>query len=192
VLENHHISTAFKIMQRPNCNILESFSGGDYSAMRKLMIDMVISTDMSKHAHFLGEFKSLVTATHKPASSAAAAAAAAAGGVLGAPFDSGRGGSREGADAARVRPAGSISSAEKVASSLAASYEKRALVLCTIIHCVGEYGLFWFWRGTFPFFFTFDRAARGCRWFALGQIHASGTSQPPDRFGDELPCTCAG
>jgi hypothetical protein len=160
VLENHHISTAFKIMQRPNCNILESFSGGDYSAMRKLMIDMVISTDMSKHAHFLGEFKSLVAATHKPANYAAAAAAAAAAGVLGAPYGSGRGGSREGVDAARVRPTGTISPAEKVASSLAASYEKRALVLCTIIHCVGENVLFWFWRD-FPLFFILSTGLPG-------------------------------
>eukprot|EP00039_Didymoeca_costata_P012973 m.190192 g.190192 ORF g.190192 m.190192 type:complete len:648 (+) comp15638_c0_seq9:126-2069(+) len=64
VLENHHISTAFKIMREEDSNILASFSKDDRLTIRKIIIDTVLSTDMSKHTHFLGEFKALTEKTY--------------------------------------------------------------------------------------------------------------------------------
>ena len=125
VLENHHISTAFKIMQDAHCNILSGFSVADYLAIRKLMIDMVLSTDMSKHAQFLGEFKDLTQKTH---SAAGASAAGTGTGGLGSGPSSDEVGVGAGAGTPEAAAACAIS------ESLASSYEKRALVLCSIIH----------------------------------------------------------
>lgn len=41
VLENHHVSTAFRIMEDENCNILSGFNHEEFLVVRKLMIDMV-------------------------------------------------------------------------------------------------------------------------------------------------------
>ena len=49
VLENHHVSTAFHIMEDPDCDVLSAFSREQYLVVRKLMIDMVLSTDMARH-----------------------------------------------------------------------------------------------------------------------------------------------
>eukprot|EP00048_Salpingoeca_helianthica_P001916 m.52750 g.52750 ORF g.52750 m.52750 type:complete len:854 (-) comp11793_c0_seq1:188-2749(-) len=64
VLENHHLATAFKIMGDERCNILKSFEKDDRLVVRRLMIDMVLSTDMVKHAKFLGEFNALLHSIH--------------------------------------------------------------------------------------------------------------------------------
>lgn len=63
VLENHHIATAFRIMQEPGCNIFASFEEEDFLVARKIIIDMVMSTDMVKHTKFLGEFRAHLQAT---------------------------------------------------------------------------------------------------------------------------------
>lgn len=65
VLENFHLATAFRIMtEDPDCNILANFSSEEKLVVRKLMIDMVLSTDMAKHTKFLGEFKQLSKNLH--------------------------------------------------------------------------------------------------------------------------------
>ena len=85
------------------------------------MIDMVLSTDMSKHAQFLGEFKDLTQKTHGSHGSAVAGSVVSG---------------DEGCSGDDVPAAGSPEEAAAfaISESLASSYEKRALVLCSIIH----------------------------------------------------------
>ncbi|XP_053327921.1 dual specificity calcium/calmodulin-dependent 3',5'-cyclic nucleotide phosphodiesterase 1A [Spea bombifrons] len=49
VLENHHVSAAYRIMQDEEMNILINLSKDDWRDLRTLVIEMVLSTDMSCH-----------------------------------------------------------------------------------------------------------------------------------------------
>jgi hypothetical protein len=50
VLENYHVSSAFKIMTHPNSNIFCDLSVEEYRVARKRIVECVLSTDMAKHA----------------------------------------------------------------------------------------------------------------------------------------------
>eukprot|EP00053_Salpingoeca_punica_P016299 m.153224 g.153224 ORF g.153224 m.153224 type:complete len:721 (+) comp16935_c5_seq1:88-2250(+) len=60
VLENHHAATAFRIMNSENMNILDALDVEDRAAVRSMVIEMVLSTDMAKHFQFLSDFRTLV------------------------------------------------------------------------------------------------------------------------------------
>lgn len=60
VLENHHIAVAFKLLQNPACDIFSSLSSKQRTSVRKMMIDMVLATDMSKHMKLLADLKTMV------------------------------------------------------------------------------------------------------------------------------------
>ena len=60
VLENHHLAVAFKILQNPACDIFASLSQKQRISVRKMMIDMVLATDMSKHMKLLADLKTMV------------------------------------------------------------------------------------------------------------------------------------
>ncbi|XP_030065700.1 dual specificity calcium/calmodulin-dependent 3',5'-cyclic nucleotide phosphodiesterase 1A isoform X2 [Microcaecilia unicolor] len=49
VLENHHVSAAYRIMQEEESNIFVNLSKDDWRDLRALVIEMVLSTDMSCH-----------------------------------------------------------------------------------------------------------------------------------------------
>lgn len=49
VLENHHLSEAFKLLQRPENNFVHKFSPKQFLLWRRRVIDLVLSTDMTKH-----------------------------------------------------------------------------------------------------------------------------------------------
>ncbi|KAK3915870.1 Calcium/calmodulin-dependent 3',5'-cyclic nucleotide phosphodiesterase 1 [Frankliniella fusca] len=49
VLENHHISAAFRALREDECNILQNLSREEFREFRTLVIDMVLATDMSFH-----------------------------------------------------------------------------------------------------------------------------------------------
>uniref|UniRef100_A0A5F9DQC0 Phosphodiesterase n=1 Tax=Oryctolagus cuniculus TaxID=9986 RepID=A0A5F9DQC0_RABIT len=49
VLENHHVSAAYRLMQEEEMNILINLSKDDWRDLRNLVIEMVLSTDMSGH-----------------------------------------------------------------------------------------------------------------------------------------------
>jgi len=62
VLENHHISAAFRILQRDDCNIFEGVTEEKYRQVRDNVIAMVMATDMSSHFQHIAAFKASVTA----------------------------------------------------------------------------------------------------------------------------------
>lgn len=60
VLENHHLATAFKLLRKDGCNIFENLTKDDWQKLRKLSIDIVLSTDMSKHMTLLANMKTMI------------------------------------------------------------------------------------------------------------------------------------
>ena len=60
VLENHHLAVAFKLLQNPACDIFSSLSHKQRVSVRKMMIDMVLATDMSKHMKLLADLKTML------------------------------------------------------------------------------------------------------------------------------------
>ncbi|XP_061385878.1 dual specificity calcium/calmodulin-dependent 3',5'-cyclic nucleotide phosphodiesterase 1 isoform X2 [Danaus plexippus] len=61
VLENHHISAAFRLLRDEECNILQNLSRDEFREFRTLVIDMVLATDMSFHFQQLKNMRSLLS-----------------------------------------------------------------------------------------------------------------------------------
>ncbi|VVD05330.1 unnamed protein product, partial [Leptidea sinapis] len=61
VLENHHISAAFRLLRDEENNILQNLSRDEFREFRTLVIDMVLATDMSFHFQQLKNMRSLLT-----------------------------------------------------------------------------------------------------------------------------------
>ena len=60
VLENHHLAVAFKILQHDSRDIFANLNKKQRQIIRKMVIDMVLATDMSKHMSLLAELKTMV------------------------------------------------------------------------------------------------------------------------------------
>ncbi|XP_052776417.1 cAMP-specific 3',5'-cyclic phosphodiesterase 4C-like isoform X5 [Mya arenaria] len=60
VLENHHLAVAFKLLQEENCDIFNNLNKKQRQTLRKMCIDMVLATDMSKHMTLLADLKTMV------------------------------------------------------------------------------------------------------------------------------------
>ncbi|CAD6998167.1 unnamed protein product, partial [Ceratitis capitata] len=61
VLENHHVSAAFRLLKEDDCNILVNLSREEFREFRTLIIDMVLATDMSFHFQQLKNMRNLLT-----------------------------------------------------------------------------------------------------------------------------------
>ena len=67
VLENMHVSEAFKLMRtNPNCNVFEGFDKEKYKQFRKQMILCVLATDMTKHSSAIKFLNKLLSEDNKP------------------------------------------------------------------------------------------------------------------------------
>ena len=51
---------SFKLLQIPECDILSSLPHKQRMSVRKMVIDMVLATDMSKHINLLADLKTMV------------------------------------------------------------------------------------------------------------------------------------
>ncbi|XP_038568781.1 cAMP-specific 3',5'-cyclic phosphodiesterase 4C-like isoform X1 [Micropterus salmoides] len=60
VLENHHLAVGFKLLHQENCDIFQNLTKRQRQSLRKLVIDMVLATDMSKHMTLLADLKTMV------------------------------------------------------------------------------------------------------------------------------------
>nr|XP_028577469.1 calcium/calmodulin-dependent 3',5'-cyclic nucleotide phosphodiesterase 1A-like [Podarcis muralis] len=49
VLENHHVSAVYQLMQNEDMNILVNLTNEEWRELRRLVIEMVLATDMSNH-----------------------------------------------------------------------------------------------------------------------------------------------
>jgi hypothetical protein len=57
VLENMHTSSLFQIIVQTDKNIFINLSPDHYARVRKLIIEMILATDMAKHFELLGQFR---------------------------------------------------------------------------------------------------------------------------------------
>ena len=57
VLENMHASTTFTILNKPGCNILEGLGPEDWFKCRKIVLNLILDTDLSRHFEILGRFR---------------------------------------------------------------------------------------------------------------------------------------
>ncbi|XP_061755402.1 cAMP-specific 3',5'-cyclic phosphodiesterase 4B-like isoform X1 [Nerophis ophidion] len=60
VLENHHLAVGFKLLQEENCDVFQNLSKKQKQSLRRMVIDMVLATDMSKHMSLLANLKTMV------------------------------------------------------------------------------------------------------------------------------------
>ncbi|XP_036939505.1 cAMP-specific 3',5'-cyclic phosphodiesterase 4B-like isoform X2 [Acanthopagrus latus] len=60
VLENHHLAVGFKLLQEDNCDIFQNLTKKQRQTLRRMVIDMVLATDMSKHMSLLADLKTMV------------------------------------------------------------------------------------------------------------------------------------
>ena len=58
VLENHHAASFFFLIDEASCQIFKNFKPEDESRMRKMVIENIIGTDMTKHFGVVGDLKS--------------------------------------------------------------------------------------------------------------------------------------
>ena len=56
-LENHHISSAWRLLLLPECNFLGDLKEDVYRGIRDMTIDLVLSTDMQHHFSIMSRFK---------------------------------------------------------------------------------------------------------------------------------------
>ncbi|KAL6762819.1 hypothetical protein V8C86DRAFT_550956 [Haematococcus lacustris] len=61
-MENHHLAGAFNLLKHPDMNFLQAMPKATYDRLRKLMIELVLGTDMKQHFSIIGQF----TALHRP------------------------------------------------------------------------------------------------------------------------------
>jgi high affinity cGMP-specific 3',5'-cyclic phosphodiesterase 9 len=50
---------AFRILCRPECNILKGFSGDQFRQVREGVIRCILATDMARHNEILDQFKQI-------------------------------------------------------------------------------------------------------------------------------------
>eukprot|EP00094_Tigriopus_californicus_P013766 TCALIF_13321-PB protein Name:"Similar to Pde1c Calcium/calmodulin-dependent 3',5'-cyclic nucleotide phosphodiesterase 1C (Rattus norvegicus)" AED:0.06 eAED:0.06 QI:50/1/0.91/1/0.81/0.83/12/225/855 len=62
VLENHHVSAFFRLIQENNCNIFANMQKADFREFRNLIIEMVLHTDMTQHFSQLKAMKTILQA----------------------------------------------------------------------------------------------------------------------------------
>lgn len=60
ILENHSLAVAFKILQDESTDIFDKLTKKQRQTLRKMTIDMVLATDMSKHLSLLADLKTMV------------------------------------------------------------------------------------------------------------------------------------
>ncbi|TNN38474.1 cAMP-specific 3',5'-cyclic phosphodiesterase 4D [Liparis tanakae] len=63
VVQSIHVllsTPALELLQEKNCDIFQNLSKKQRDSLRKMVIDMVLATDMSKHMNFLADMKTMV------------------------------------------------------------------------------------------------------------------------------------
>ncbi|XP_048343543.1 LOW QUALITY PROTEIN: calcium/calmodulin-dependent 3',5'-cyclic nucleotide phosphodiesterase 1B-like [Sphaerodactylus townsendi] len=66
VLENHHISAVFRMMQDDEMNVLVNLNKDEFMELRSLVIEMVLATDMSCHFQQVKSMKTSLQQLERP------------------------------------------------------------------------------------------------------------------------------
>ncbi|XP_062813152.1 dual specificity calcium/calmodulin-dependent 3',5'-cyclic nucleotide phosphodiesterase 1A isoform X2 [Anolis carolinensis] len=60
VLENHHVSAVYHLMQSDEMNILVNLTAEEWRELRHLVIEMILATDMTQHFHHMNCMKRIL------------------------------------------------------------------------------------------------------------------------------------
>ncbi|VDP73892.1 unnamed protein product [Echinostoma caproni] len=60
VLENHHLYVAFKLLNEPECDVFAALTAKKRQTLRRMVIELVLATDMSKHMSLLADLRTMV------------------------------------------------------------------------------------------------------------------------------------
>ncbi|KAJ0401964.1 hypothetical protein P43SY_002011 [Pythium insidiosum] len=82
ILESMHLAETFFIMRSPQCDIFGRMKDKPYREIRKAIIEMVLSTDLSMHLQLVGNLKALIIQEQSAATAGNATAGADAGSRL--------------------------------------------------------------------------------------------------------------
>merc|ERR1711988_1308171 len=55
--ENHHVAAAWVVLQRTDCDFLNTLSVEERRLLRSIVVELVLSTDMAEHGQILNKFK---------------------------------------------------------------------------------------------------------------------------------------
>eukprot|EP00899_Mesostigma_viride_P016284 jgi/Mesvir1/24657/Mv21958-RA.2 len=67
ILENYHLAEAFRALQDPGCNFLKHLGSSVYADIRRIIIEMVLATDLKRHFMLLDTFRTrLMSLQDKP------------------------------------------------------------------------------------------------------------------------------
>lgn len=66
VLENYHVSAAFKVISKPNSNIFKDLQIEEYRFVRKRIVECVLATDMAKHTKAQTSLRIKIESLKKP------------------------------------------------------------------------------------------------------------------------------
>ncbi|GLI60999.1 hypothetical protein VaNZ11_003257 [Volvox africanus] len=91
-LENHHCAAAFSVLRRRELDVTASFTHAERTAFRKLVIELVLATDMKQHFAVLSHFNTV----HRLSAFAHSGHTTAASGAGGAASGGGGGGGGDG------------------------------------------------------------------------------------------------
>lgn len=58
--ENHHVAAAWLVLQQPDCNFLENLTAVESQQVHKLVVKLVLATDMAKHSKGLKKLQRVV------------------------------------------------------------------------------------------------------------------------------------
>lgn len=61
MLENHHCSTAFKLLKDGQINMCDTMSPQQFAEFRSSVIDLVLATDMALHMDLVSAFKARIS-----------------------------------------------------------------------------------------------------------------------------------
>jgi len=67
VNENHHAASAFSLLERPELNFLDALPRKAFQRLRKMVIELVLGTDMAKSGSIVTSFKSVLESSSSSA-----------------------------------------------------------------------------------------------------------------------------
>ncbi|GFH30874.1 3'5'-cyclic nucleotide phosphodiesterase [Haematococcus lacustris] len=66
-MENHHLAACFSLLQQPHLNFLSHFAKDVKDKLRKMVIELVLATDMKNHMAITSQFSTVHSLMAKPA-----------------------------------------------------------------------------------------------------------------------------
>ncbi|XP_065591732.1 3',5'-cyclic-AMP phosphodiesterase 4A-like [Cyrtonyx montezumae] len=70
VLEQHHVAVGFRLLREDGCDIFQNLSAAQRRRLRAIVTDVVLATDMAKHAALLSDLRAVVDSRQRSSTGA--------------------------------------------------------------------------------------------------------------------------